>query len=97
VAAIAVVAAANLAGVRLAAGLAHALAVAKVVVLVLLVAFGLFGGRGEMAHLLPFAARRAGSPPLVAGLCGAVVSGFFSFGGWWEASKLTGEVEDPAR
>jgi APA family basic amino acid/polyamine antiporter len=97
VAAITVVAAANLAGVRLAAGLAHALAVAKVVVLVLLVAFGLFGGHGEMAHLLPFAARRAGSPPLLAGLAGAVVSGFFSFGGWWEASKLTGEVEDPAR
>lgn len=97
VAAIAVVAAANLAGVRLASGLAHALAVAKVVVLVLLVAFGLFAGRGDAAHLIPFAARRAGSPPLLAGLAGAVVSGFFSFGGWWEASKLTGEVEDPKR
>jgi APA family basic amino acid/polyamine antiporter len=41
--------------------------------------------------------RRPGSPPLLAGLAGAVVSGFFSFGGWWEASKLTGEVEDPSR
>jgi len=97
VAAIAVVAAANLAGVRLASGLAHALAVAKVVVLLLLVAFGLFGGTGDAAHLVPFVARRPGSPPLLAGLAGAVVSGFFSFGGWWEASKLTGEVEDPAR
>jgi basic amino acid/polyamine antiporter, APA family len=97
VAAIAVVAACNLAGVRLAASLAHALAVAKVVVLVLLVAFGFFGGRGDAAHLLPFAARRAGSPSLVGGLAGALVSGFFSFGGWWEASKLTGEVQEPER
>jgi APA family basic amino acid/polyamine antiporter len=97
VAAIACVAAANRAGVRLAAGLAHALAVAKVVVLVLLVGLGLFGGAGHASHLLPFAARRPGSPPLLPGLAGAVVSGFFSFGGWWEAAKLAGEAEDPGR
>jgi APA family basic amino acid/polyamine antiporter len=30
-------------------------------------------------------------------LAGAVVSAFFSFGGWWEASKLAGEVKDPQR
>src|SRR5262245_32287773 len=86
VAAIALVAAANLAGVRLASGLGYALALAKVAVLLLLVAFGLLGGRGDTAHLLPFADRRGGSPPLLPGLAGAVVSGFFSFGGWWEAS-----------
>jgi APA family basic amino acid/polyamine antiporter len=96
-AAIAGVAAANLAGVRLAAGLGHALAVAKVGVLVLLVALGFLGGAGAADHLSPFVARRAGSPPLLAGLAGALVSGFFSFGGWWEASKLAGEVEDPER
>ena len=26
-----------------------------------------------------------------------VVSAFFSFGGWWDLSKLGGEVRDPAR
>jgi APA family basic amino acid/polyamine antiporter len=30
-------------------------------------------------------------------LAGGVVAGFFSFGGWWEASKLAGEVVEPGR
>jgi APA family basic amino acid/polyamine antiporter len=33
----------------------------------------------------------------VPALAGAVVSAFFSFGGWWEASKLAGEARDPRR
>ena len=96
-AAIAAAAAANLGGVRLAAGVARALAVAKVGVLAVLVVFGLLGGAGEWSHLEPLVARRAGSPPLVPAMAGAVVSGFFSFGGWWEVSKLAGEVEDAPR
>ncbi len=42
-------------------------------------------------------ARQPGAPPLLPALAGAVVSAFFSFGGWWEASKLAGEVRDPQR
>jgi APA family basic amino acid/polyamine antiporter len=33
----------------------------------------------------------------VGALAGGFVSAFFSFGGWWEASKIAGEVRDPAR
>ena len=35
--------------------------------------------------------------PLAAGLAGAFVSAFFSFGGWWEVTKVAGEVRDGAR
>jgi APA family basic amino acid/polyamine antiporter len=94
---IAVVAVANLAGVRLAAGVSQVLAVAKVAVLLLLVSFGFLTGAGEWSHFQPFLLRRTGSPELFPALAGAVVSGFFSFGGWWEASKLAGEVKDAAR
>jgi APA family basic amino acid/polyamine antiporter len=66
-------------------------------VLLLVVDLGFFGPAGEAAHLRPFLERRAGSPPLAGAVAGALVAGFFSFGGWWEASKLGGEVEDPTR
>src|SRR5262245_42361197 len=77
-AAILAVAAANAGGVRLAAGIGHALGVAKVGLLVMLVAWGFLSGAGDASHFLPFAARRPGAPSLVAALAGAVVSAFFS-------------------
>ena len=64
--------------------------------LVLLVVWGFASGAGELGHFLPFVARQPGAPPSPA-LAGAVISAFFSFGGWWEASKLAGEVRDPQR
>jgi basic amino acid/polyamine antiporter, APA family len=95
--AIAVVAVANAAGVRLAAGIGHALALLKIFLLVALVLWGVAASAGDASHFLPFVERRPGAPPLLAALAGAVVSAFFSFGGWWEASKLAGEVRDPQR
>jgi basic amino acid/polyamine antiporter, APA family len=97
IAAIAAIAAANLLGVRLAGAIGHGLAVAKIALLVGLVAWGFASGAGDAAHFVPFVARRAGAGPLVPALAGALVLAFFSFGGWWEAAKLAGEVRDPRR
>jgi APA family basic amino acid/polyamine antiporter len=96
-AAIALVALVNVTGVRMAAGIGYALGVAKIVMLVLLVVLGFASGAGRLERFLPFVARQPGAPPLLPALAGAVVSAFFSFGGWWEASKLAGEVRDPQR
>jgi len=52
---------------------------------------------GDWSHFRPFVERRAGSPPLAGALAGALVSAFFSFGGWWDLSKLGGEVREPSR
>ena len=30
-------------------------------------------------------------------IAGALVAAFYSFGGWWDVSKIAGEVKDPAR
>ncbi len=95
--AIVAVAAANVAGVRLAAGIAHALALLKIGLLVALVTWGLTSAAGDWSHFLPFVERRAGAPPLLGALASGVVSAFFSFGGWWEASKLAGEIRDAQR
>ncbi len=87
----------NVLGVRLAGAIGHGLAVAKIALLVGLVVWGFASGVGDSAHFLPFFERRPGAAPLVPALAGALVLAFFSFGGWWEAAKLSGEVRDPRR
>lgn len=95
--AIVLVAVANVLGVRLASAIGHGLALAKIVLLLGLVAWGFASGAGDLSHFTPFLGRPADAPPLVPALAGALVLAFFSFGGWWEAAKLAGEVEDPRR
>ena len=38
-----------------------------------------------------------GAPARGPALAGGFVSAFFSFGGWWEAARMAGEVRDPQR
>src|SRR6202035_5189504 len=52
---------------------------------------------GSWSNFVPFVAQRPGSLPLAPALGGGVVGAFFSFGGWWDVSKITGEVRDPGR
>jgi APA family basic amino acid/polyamine antiporter len=61
------------------------------------VAWGFGSGAGDLSNFLPFVDRRPDASPLVPALAGALVLAFFSFGGWWEAAKLAGEVRDPGR
>jgi APA family basic amino acid/polyamine antiporter len=95
--AIVIVAGANVLGVRLAGAIGHGLAVAKIALLLGLVVWGFASGAGDLARFTPFFARRPDAAPLVPALAGALVLAFFSFGGWWEAAKLAGEVRDPRR
>lgn len=95
--AILAIAVANVLGVRLASAIGHGLAVVKIALLVGLVLWGFASGAGELQRFSPFFERRPGAGPLVPALAGALVLAFFSFGGWWEAAKLAGEVRDPRR
>jgi basic amino acid/polyamine antiporter, APA family len=54
-------------------------------------------GDGSWSNLSPITARRAGAPPLVEALALGLVGAFFSFGGFWEASRVAGEVRNPGR
>ena len=69
----------------------------KIGILVLLPLWGIVFHAGHFSNLLPLAERRPGSPPLLQAIAGATMAAFFSFGGWWDASKLAGEVRDPRR
>ena len=69
----------------------------KIGVLLCLVAWAWVSGHSTVANMLPFVQRRAGSEPIFAAVAGATVAAFFSFGGWWEAGKIAGEVRNPRR
>ena len=53
--------------------------------------FGFIGGRGNFSNFSPFFA----SPPdPFEALAGGMVGAFFAFAGWWEVSRIAGEVND---
>jgi len=80
-------------GMRVMSALAG-LKIALIVALILL-AFG--SSSGDWRHFVPLVDRRSGAPPFAGALAGAFVAVFFTFGGWWEVTKIAGEVRDPSR
>jgi APA family basic amino acid/polyamine antiporter len=97
VAAVAVLAAVNIRGAALGAGVIRGLTILKLGFLAFIVLWGLGFRLGDWANLLPLMERRPGAGPLFPALAGGVVAAFFSFGGWWDLAKVAGEVRDPAR
>ena len=92
-----IVATLNIRHTRLGAGFLRGMTALKLGVLGLLAFWALSRGTGNWAHFVPFVAQRPGSEPLLAALAGSYVAAFFSFGGWWDVSKIAGEVRDPKR
>jgi basic amino acid/polyamine antiporter, APA family len=87
----------NCVGTRLSRNVMAGANLLKIGVLFCLVGWAWFSGHASTANLLPLAQRRPGSEPIFAAIAGATVSAFFSFGGWWEAGKIAGEVRNPRR
>lgn len=87
----------TLLGTRLSGGVMSFVNIFKLVILFSLVAWAAVSGHAHIANLLPMAHRRPGSDALFPAIAGGVVSAFFSFGGWWEAGKIAGEIRNPRR
>jgi APA family basic amino acid/polyamine antiporter len=97
VAAIILTAAINIRGVRLGAGFVRWLTFLKLGLLLFILLWGFGLQLGDWRYFTPIVDQRAGSAPLAGALAGGLVAAFFSFGGWWDVSKLAGEVRDPER
>jgi APA family basic amino acid/polyamine antiporter len=97
VAAIGAFAAVHVVGVRLGIRVLTMLSVVKVGLVCLLTVAALASAAADWSHFVPFVARRPGAPPLGAALAGAFVAAFFSFGGWWEVTKIGGRCGDRPR
>ncbi|MBT5874094.1 MAG: amino acid permease [Candidatus Latescibacteria bacterium] len=88
----------NMVGVRFGAWLVQWVTVFKIGVLAFIALWGFGFGLGDWSNFSPFVTQRPGSAPLFPdALAGGLVGAFFAFAGWWDVSKLAGEVRDPAR
>jgi basic amino acid/polyamine antiporter, APA family len=95
VAAIMILAAVNMFGVSLGSWTLRALVALKLGLLGFLVVWGLARGRGDWTNLIPFWTQRPGSDALLLALVIGLRGAFIAFAGWWDVSKLAGEVRDP--
>lgn len=87
----------NILGARLGAWVIQGLTVIKLGLLALIVVWGFLGGRGDWANLTPFVAQHPGSTAFAAAMGGGLISAFYAFGGWWDVSKMAGEMRNPQR
>ena len=87
----------NILGARLSAFVMDAFTWAKIAVLVGIPMWALANGAGSWNNFTPFVAQRANGNPLLPALAGGLVGAFFSFGGWWEVSRIAGEIKQPER
>ena len=85
----------NMLSIRISAGVLRWTTWLKLGLLGFLVAWALGFHLGSWSNFIPFVSQRAGSLPLAPALGAAMVGAFFSFGGWWDVSKIAGEVRDP--
>lgn len=97
IAAIIALALVNIRGVRLGAWFVRWLAVLKVGFLGLIIVWAFAGQIGQWSNFVPLVTQRPGSKPLAEALAMGLVGAFFSFAGWWDVSKVVGEVRDPSR
>jgi basic amino acid/polyamine antiporter, APA family len=90
-------AALNYVGTQLSRSVMTTVNLLKIAVLICLVAWAWISHHATTTNLLPLTQRRPGSEPIFGAIAGATVAAFFSFGGWWEAGKVAGEVRNPRR
>lgn len=87
----------NMTGLKPSSRFFNGLTLVKVFTLAAIVVVAFMAGSGSWSNFLPFAGRRAGAPPIREALGLGLVGAFFSFGGFWEASRVAGETRDPGR
>ena len=93
--AIAVLAAINILGLSRGAWFASILTALKIGALAFPAVYGIALGKGSLSHFVPFFSSPGGGN--AGRIAGAFVLAFFSFGGWWDASKLAGEARNPEK
>ena len=87
----------NILSIRITAGFLRWITWLKLGTLGLITVWAIVFRLGAWSNFHPFVAQHAGSENLGPALAGAFVGAFFSFGGWWDVSKIAGEIRDPGR
>jgi APA family basic amino acid/polyamine antiporter len=87
----------NIRGVSLGSEVIAGLAALKLGLLIFVVLWGLGSGRGDWSNFVPLLGQRPGSQPLSGALMVSMIAAFFSLGGWWDVSKIAGEIKNPQK
>lgn len=87
----------TLLGVRLSARTMMVMTVGKLLALAVVIAVAFSSGTGSWSHFAPADNTPVGGLPLGAVLAVGIISVFFSFGGFWDTSRIADQVTRPAR
>jgi basic amino acid/polyamine antiporter, APA family len=97
VAAIWTLALVSVSGLTLSARVLASMTALKLAAFAAVVAVALGAGAGSWSHFQPFLDRSAAAMPIGEALALGLIGVFFSFGGFWEASRIASEVRNPTR
>jgi APA family basic amino acid/polyamine antiporter len=92
-----ILAAVTMGGLKLGARVFGLMTAVKLGTLGGVILLALTSGAGDWTHFASAGVRPAGRPPVGEALALGLVGVFFSFGGFWEASRIASEVGDPRR
>lgn len=87
----------NIRGLVLGGLIMRVLTLAKLAFLIFLPIWAFALQLGSWSNFASLVERRSQSAPFLEALAGGLVLAFFSFGGWWDVTKLAGEVREPSR
>lgn len=84
----------NIFGARISANFLKILTVLKVGTLLFIIAYGFLGGFGDWNNFQPFYQIPTDG---FGAFAGGIVGAFFAFAGWWEVTRIAGEIENPRK
>ncbi len=84
----------NIVGTQVGANFLRVLTVLKVGTLFFIIIYGFLGGFGDWKNFQPFFAVPNDT---FGAFAGGIVGAFFAFAGWWEVTRVAGEIEEPQK
>ena len=82
----------NILGAKLGANFLKILTFLKIATLLFIIIYGFSGSFGNWQNFTPFFSLPSDA---FGAFAGGIVSAFFAFAGWWEVTRIAGEVENP--
>lgn len=84
----------NILGARVGANFLKVLTILKIGTLLFIIVYGFIGGFGDWNNFQPFFAVPVDT---FGAFAGGIVGAFFAFAGWWEVTRIAGEIENPEK
>jgi APA family basic amino acid/polyamine antiporter len=84
----------NILGAKIGANFLKILTLLKIGMLLFIIFYGFIGGFGNWANFSPFLSQPS---DMFGALAGGLIGAFFAFAGWWEVTRIAGEIENPQK